>query len=67
MINRRLEEAYNNISYATKEEVGFPTAYIYLTTDQEQFIIDLFDYNREEVKRELLETIDEMREIINDI
>ena len=66
MNSKYIEEIYNNISYSTKEDIGFPSLFIYLTTEQEQFIMELFN-NKTSVKKDLLEMVEEMREIINDI
>ena len=50
-----------------KEEVGFPPVFIYLTTGQEQFIMELLENERKVVKEALLETIDEMKDLIDEI
>ena len=62
-----LERVYNEIPYQVKESVGFPDAYIFLTNEQEQFIIDLFENERHAVKETLLETIDEMKGLIDEL
>ena len=62
-----LEQAYNNLSYTVKEDVGFPMFYLYLTTEQERFVSYLFDIERKEVKKELLETVQEMKELVDAI
>ena len=67
MFETKLEQAYNNLSYAVKEDVGFPDGYIFLTTEQERFIIDLFYNERTALKKELLETVQEMKELIDEI
>jgi len=36
------EERYDVIPYTLKEFVGFPTRYIYLSTDQKEFVDVLF-------------------------
>ena len=66
-MNKSVEDTYNNLSYHVKADIGFPDIYIYLTTAQERFIIDLFDNEREAVKETLLETINEMKDIVNEI
>lgn len=58
---------YNEIPYQVKDEVGFPDVYIFLTLAQERFIMDLFQNEREAVKRTLLETIKEMKELVNEL
>ena len=39
MNTRRLEQVYNEIPFQIKESIGFPDAHIFLTNEQEQFII----------------------------
>ena len=62
MNTKYLESIYNEIPYQIKDIVGFPDAYIFLTNDQEQFIMELFENERKAVKETLLETINEMKE-----
>tara|TARA_B100001094_G_scaffold327717_2_gene386517 strand:+ start:563 stop:766 length:204 start_codon:yes stop_codon:yes gene_type:complete len=64
---KHLEAIYNEIPYQVKDEVGFPDVYIFLTLEQERFIMDLFQNERETVKRTLLETIKEMKELVNEL
>lgn len=58
---------YNQMPYQVKESVGFPDAYIFLTNEQEQFIIELFENERQAVKETLLETIDEMKGLVDEL
>ena len=44
-----------------------PILYKDLTNDQERFIIEMFQIDREAVKLTLLETVEEMKELVNDI
>jgi hypothetical protein len=67
MNTKHLEPIYNELSYHVKDSVGFPDVYIYLTNDQEQFIIELFENERQAVKETLLETISEMKELVNEL
>lgn len=67
MKTKHLESIYNQIPYQVKEIVGFPDAYIFLTNEQEQFIIELFENERQAVKETLLETIDEMKGLVNEL
>ena len=67
MSNRRIEAIYNEMPYQIKANVGFPDAYLFLTNDQEQFIIDLFENERIAVKEVLLETIDEMKGLVDEL
>jgi len=62
-----LESIYNQIPYQVKDTVGFPDAYIFLTNDQEQFIMELFENERQAVKETLLETIDEMKGLVDEL
>ena len=67
MNTKKLETAYNEIPYQVKESIGFPDAFIFLTNEQEQFIIDLFENERQAVKETLLETVDEMKGLIDEL
>ena len=67
MNTKNLESVYNEIPFQVKEMVGFPDAYIFLTVDQERFIMDLFENERQAVKEVLLETVEEMKGLINEI
>ena len=67
MTNYKIEQAYNNISYTIKEDVGFPHSFIYLTTEQETFIIKLLENQNLDTKHMLLECIDEMKELLDEI
>tara|TARA_A200000159_G_C7307713_1_gene333098 strand:- start:1294 stop:1497 length:204 start_codon:yes stop_codon:yes gene_type:complete len=67
MKTKYLEQVYNEISYQIKACVGFPDAYILLTNEQEQFIIDLFENERQAVKETLLETVEEMKGLIDEL
>lgn len=67
MKTKHLESIYNQIPYQVKEIVGFPDAYIFLTNEQEQFIIELFENERQAVKETLLETIDEMKGLVDEL
>lgn len=67
MNTKYLESIYNQIPYHVKDTVGFPDAYIFLTNDQEQFIMELFENERQAVKETLLETIDEMKGLVDEL
>ena len=67
MSEKYLEKVYNQLSYHVKSDVNFPDAYIFLTNEQEQFMIELFDKERKAVKETLLETIEEMKGLVNEL
>ena len=67
MNTKHLESIYNEMPYHIKESVGFPDAYIFLTNEQEQFIIELFENERQAVKETLLETVEEMKGLIYEL
>ena len=67
MNTKYVEMVYNQMPYQVKESVGFPDAYIFLTNEQEQFIIELFENERQAVKETLLETIDEMKGLVDEL
>lgn len=67
MNTKHLEAIYNEILYEVKEQVGFPDLYIFLTSAQETFIVDLFQNERRAVKETLQETIEEMRGLVDEL
>ena len=66
MNTKYVEMVYNQMPYQVKES-WFPDAYIFLTNEQEQFIIELFENERQAVKETLLETIDEMKGLVDEL
>ena len=64
---KKIEETYNMMPSIIKEHAGMPESYKDLTNDQERFIMEMFQIDREAVKLTLLETVQEMKELVNDI
>ena len=64
---KNLEETYNMMPTIVKQHAGMPDNYINLTTDQKRFIIEMFDIDREAVKATLMETLEEMKGLINEL
>ena len=64
---KNVEETYNMMPSIIKEHAGMPESYKDLTNDQERFIMEMFQIDREVVKATLLETVEEMKELVNDI
>jgi len=64
---KNVEETYDMMPSLIKEHAGMPESYKDLTNDQERFIIEMFQIDREAVKATLLETVEEMKELVNDI
>jgi hypothetical protein len=62
-----IEETYELVPILVKEHAGLPDLYKDLTNDQERFIMEMFQIDREVVKATLLETVEEMKELVNDI
>ena len=62
-----IEETYELVPTLVKEHAGLPDLYKDLTNDQERFIMEMFQIDREAVKATLLETVEEMKELVNDI
>tara|TARA_R110001606_G_scaffold395410_1_gene567653 strand:- start:3792 stop:3989 length:198 start_codon:yes stop_codon:yes gene_type:complete len=62
-----IEETYELVPSLIKEHAGLPTLYKDLTNDQERFIMEMFQVDREVIKATLLETVEEMKELVNDI
>lgn len=64
---KNLEETYNMMPSIIKQHAGMPDNYINLTTDQKRFIIEMFDIDREAVKASLMETLEEMKGLVNEL
>ena len=64
---KNIEETYVMMPIIIKEHAGMPELYKHLTNDQERFIMEMFQIDREAVKATLLETVEEMKELVNDI
>ena len=64
---KNIEETYNMMPTIIKQHAGMPDNYINLTTDQKRFIIEMFDIDREAVKASLMETLDEMKGLVNEL
>ncbi len=63
----KIEENYNMMPAVIKEHAGMPDNFINLTTDQKRFIIEMFDTDRGAVKQSLLETLEEMKGLVNEL
>jgi len=64
---KKIEETYDMMSSLVKEHAGLPDLYKDLTNEQERFIMEMFQFDREAVKKTLLETVDEMKELVNEL
>ncbi len=64
---KNIEETYNMMPALIKAHAGLPDNYINLTIDQKRFIIEMFDIDREAVKTSLLETLEEMKGLVNEL
>jgi hypothetical protein len=62
-----IEDHYNNLSNLTKEDIGFPSTYLYLTNAQESFILDILSGHEKAIKEELTSLLEEMKELVDDI
>jgi len=62
-----IEETYELVPTLVKEHAGLPDLYKDLTNDQERFIMEMFQIDREAVKSTLLETLEEMKGLINEL
>ena len=67
MTFEKLQEVYDIMPTHVKEAINFPDNFNLLTNDQQRFIMDLYIFDRAVVKKELLEAIEEMKELVNDI
>lgn len=64
---KNIEETYDIMPSIIKEHAGMPDLFKDLTNEQERFIMEMFQIDREAVKATLLETVEEMKELVNDI
>ncbi len=64
---KNVENTYNMMPSLIKQHAGMPDNYINLTIDQKRFIIEMFDIDREAVKATLMETLEEMKGLINEL
>ena len=64
---KNIEETYNLMPALVKAHAGMPDNYINLTTDQKRFIIEMFDIDRELVRTSLLETLEEMKGLVDEL
>jgi len=64
---KNIEETYDMMPSIVKQHAGMPDSYKDLTNDQERFIMEMFQIDREAVKSTLLETLEEMKGLINEL
>ena len=64
---KNIEETYDMMPSIIKEHAGMPSLYKDLTNDQERFIMEMFQIDREAVKATLLETVEDMKELVNEL
>ncbi len=62
-----IEETYEMMPSIIKQHAGMPDSYKDLTNDQERFIMEMFQIDREAVKSTLLETLEEMKGLVNEL
>ena len=63
----KIEDTYNGMSTFVKEEAGFPDTFINLTREQESFIMELFDFERNFLKGEMLVALKEMKDLVDEL
>ncbi len=64
---KNIEETYDMMPSIIKQHAGMPDSYKDLTNDQERFIMEMFDIDREAVKATLMETLEEMKGLVNEL
>ena len=64
---KNIEETYDMMPSIIKQHAGMPESYKDLTNDQERFIMEMFQIDREAVKSTLLETLEEMKGLVNEL
>lgn len=67
MSDSRVQNTYDAIPLVIKEHAGLPDSYYNLTPDQERFILEMFDSDVKAVKKELLDTLEEMKGLIDEL
>ena len=63
----KLEETYDIIPTIIKEHAGLPDLYKDLTNAQERFIMEMFQFDRDAVRKSLLDTVEDMKELVNEL
>ena len=61
------EQTYNAVPAIIKHHAGLPDNFINLTSDQKRFIMEMFQIDREAVKITLLETLEEMKGLVDEL
>ena len=64
---KNIEETYDMMPTIVKEHAGLPDLFKDLTNDQERFIMEMFQIDREAVKSTLLETLEDMKGLVNEL
>ena len=64
---KNIEETYDMMPSIVKQHAGMPDSYKDLTNDQERFIMEMFQIDREAVKSTLLDTLEEMKGLVNEL
>ncbi len=64
---KNIEETYDLMPSIVKQHAGMPDSYKDLTNDQERFIMEMFQIDREAVKTTLLETLEEMKGLVDEL
>jgi len=64
---KNIEETYDLMPSIVKQHAGMPDSFKDLTNDQERFIMEMFQIDREAVKSTLLETLEEMKGLVNEL
>ena len=64
---KKVEETYNTMPSIIKEHAGLPDNYKDLTNDQERFIMEMFRYDVEPLKKDILETLEEVKGLVNEL
>lgn len=65
-MKNKIANIYNFLPSHIKEEVGFPSSFMFLTTAQERFIIEMYE-SKNSPKQELIDLIEEMKGLVNEI
>ncbi len=63
----KIEDTYNMMPALIKAHAGLPDNFINLTSDQKRFIMEMFDIDRVAVKATLMETLEEMKGLVDEL
>jgi hypothetical protein len=67
MSSGNLELVYNSLPTVIKDHAGLPDLYHDLSTEQERFIVEMYTRDHGPTKKELLDTVEELKGLIDEL